>query len=453
MFSGKETKREEIMKRIAMLLFGAVLWFGFVPLAQAATGEGFPKNSGQWEMVTTNDLGVLASSPARWELAGGNPGGHLSAPMEKGKMRLYALQAPSGSETLFGDLTGKTLSVDCKVVGNVDGSSRGVRVHFFIGYTGGGQERYWVTRDEKSWAPGADKEWTTHQVELVERNFRVWPNADKGKMSFQEVLKRYNDIGIVFGEDFLSSEKLGVRGFGNFHVDSFGAVAAPGKKVPATATAIAKRPSQKARPKQRQPRTLTPAPPGGLMPVPGMPGGLFQMLPMFGSAMIVMTLGMSGFFYLLFAFFLYLIAKKTRVAAAWTAWVPFVNAYTMVAAAGKPLWWLVLLALPLISFIPIVGLIGLVGAVVSFVMYILIWMAISERFNVSKWAGLLMLVPVVQWIYMGYLALRRESTPVGVSIPRVALIALVVFVLVLVAIWALLTFVLAPGFAPPPTTL
>jgi len=439
------------MKRIAMLLFGAALWFGFVPLAQAATGEGFPQNSAQWEQVTTNDLGVLASSPARWERAGGNPGGHVSAAVEKGKMRLYALQVPSGRGTPFGDLTGRTLSVDCKLEGTVAGASSAVKAYFFIGYSGGGQERYWVTRDAKSWAPGADKAWTTHQVELAEQNFRVWPNADKGKMSFQEVLKRYNDIGIVFGTDFLSSKQLGIRGSGTFRLDNFGAVAAPGKKVQATATM--EKPSPQARPKKRKPRVIPPEPPGGLMPTPGIPGGVFQVFSMFGSAMIVMSLGMSGFFYLVFAFFLYLIAKKTRVAAAWTAWVPFVNAYTMVAAAGKPWWWLVLLALPLISFIPIVGLIGILGAIVSFVMYILIWMAISERFNLSKWAGLLMLVPIIQWVYMGYLAFRKESEPVGVSIPRVVLIALVIFVLVLVALWALLTFVLVPGFAPPPTTL
>mgnify|MGYP006277390653 CR=1 FL=1 len=438
------------MKKIALLLLGAALGFGFVVPAQAATGESFSNITTQWKKVTTNDQGAMTTGPAAWENTGGNPGGHLSSPVSQGKMRLYALQPPSGRRSYLGDLTGKTLSVDYKLDGTVSGPADDSKVRFFIGYTGGGQERYWVTNDAHSWAPGADSAWTTHQVQVQESNFQLWPNADKGDMTFAMVLKRYNDIGLVFGKDFQSRENLGIRGSGTVRIDNFGVVAAPGQKVPPKAT-VEKPPAPGPR---KQPPAIPPTPPGGLMPGGGGFGMFFQVFAMFGSALFVISFGVSIFFYLLFCFFLYLIAKKTRVAYAWTAWVPFVNAYTMVAAADKPWWWLVLMALPLISLVPIVGLIGILGALVSLVVYILVWMAISERFSVNKWAGLLMLVPVIQWVYMGYLALRKESTPLGVSVKRVAVIAFLVFVVGMVALWALITFVLAPGLmGPAPTTM
>ena len=94
---------------------------------------------------------------------------------------------------------------------------------------------------------------------------------------------------------------------------------------------------------------------------------------------------------------MYLIAKKLNVTAAWTAWVPILNIWTFFASAGKPLWWIILLFIPLANF---------------FVM-IYLWMCIVENLGRNKWLGLVMIVPVANIIYLGVLAFSGpgQSSP------------------------------------------
>jgi len=82
------------------------------------------------------------------------------------------------------------------------------------------------------------------------------------------------------------------------------------------------------------------------------------------------------------------IAAKTNTANAWLAWIPIANLILMLTVAKKPLWWLLLL------LIPIVGLV--VG--------IMVWMAIAEARGKPNWWGILMLVPVANFVVPGYLA-------------------------------------------------
>jgi hypothetical protein len=82
------------------------------------------------------------------------------------------------------------------------------------------------------------------------------------------------------------------------------------------------------------------------------------------------------------------IAKKTNTENAWLAWIPIVNIILMLNIAKKPLWWIILLLVPLVNI----------------VIMIVVWMAIAEARGKPSWWGILMIVPLVGIIVPGYLA-------------------------------------------------
>ncbi len=92
--------------------------------------------------------------------------------------------------------------------------------------------------------------------------------------------------------------------------------------------------------------------------------------------------------YVYFALALKTIAEKTKTENTWWAWVPILQAVLMLNIARKPVWWILLL------FVPIVNIV--IGVVV--------WMAIAEARNKPSWWGILMLVPLANLIVPGYLA-------------------------------------------------
>jgi hypothetical protein len=82
------------------------------------------------------------------------------------------------------------------------------------------------------------------------------------------------------------------------------------------------------------------------------------------------------------------IARKTNTPNDWLAWIPIANLFLTLAIAKKPLWWFVLVLIPLVNI----------------VITIIIWMGIAEARNKPSWWGILMLVPGVSLIVPGYLA-------------------------------------------------
>jgi hypothetical protein len=102
----------------------------------------------------------------------------------------------------------------------------------------------------------------------------------------------------------------------------------------------------------------------------------------------------SFFFVIIVVLYVYLalalqtIATKTNTENPWLAWIPIANLFLMLNIAKKPLWWLILL------FIPIV----------SIVVAILVWMGVAEARGKPNWWGILLIVPVVGLIVPGYLA-------------------------------------------------
>jgi hypothetical protein len=101
-------------------------------------------------------------------------------------------------------------------------------------------------------------------------------------------------------------------------------------------------------------------------------------------------------FYVYFSLCLFSIAKKLHVSEPWTAWIPIVNIWTIVSAAGKPWWWILLLIVPIINVF--------IG--------IYLWICITENLGKNKLLGLLMLLPIINLIFLGFLAFSREGKPV-----------------------------------------
>jgi uncharacterized membrane protein YhaH (DUF805 family) len=112
-----------------------------------------------------------------------------------------------------------------------------------------------------------------------------------------------------------------------------------------------------------------------------------------GGSLIV-TLAIVLVVYVYYAYSLMTIADKTSTGGGWMAWVPILNIYLMCKVAGKPAWWLLV-----IMFIPIVNL----------VMIVILWMRIAEARGFPSWWGVLMIVPVINFIVPGYLAFAEHA--------------------------------------------
>jgi hypothetical protein len=82
------------------------------------------------------------------------------------------------------------------------------------------------------------------------------------------------------------------------------------------------------------------------------------------------------------------IAEKTNTENPWLAWIPIANFVLLLNIAKKPIWWIVLLLIPLVNIVIVV----------------MIWMAVAEARSKPGWWGVLMLVPGVSFIVPGYLA-------------------------------------------------
>ncbi|HZV87747.1 MAG TPA: DUF5684 domain-containing protein [Candidatus Binatus sp.] len=92
--------------------------------------------------------------------------------------------------------------------------------------------------------------------------------------------------------------------------------------------------------------------------------------------------------YVYIALALQTIAEKTNTDNAWLAWIPIANIVLMLNVAKKPIWWIILFFIPLVSL----------------VMAIIVWMGIAEERGKPNWWGILLIVPVVGLIVPGYLA-------------------------------------------------
>ncbi len=109
---------------------------------------------------------------------------------------------------------------------------------------------------------------------------------------------------------------------------------------------------------------------------------------MFAGAFLMILFAIAAVFYIFTAICLQAIAKKTNTADAWLAWIPIANFILMLNIAHKPVWWIVLMLIP----------------VVNVVFYIIVWMEIAKARGKPEWWGILIIVPVANLIGLGYLA-------------------------------------------------
>ena len=106
-----------------------------------------------------------------------------------------------------------------------------------------------------------------------------------------------------------------------------------------------------------------------------------------GVMMVVMVI-FAAALYVYIALCLQTIAKKTNTENAWLAWIPIANIILMLNIAKKPVWWIILMLVPLVNI----------------VIAIIVWMAIAEARGKPNWWGILVIVPIVGIIVPGYLA-------------------------------------------------
>jgi len=92
--------------------------------------------------------------------------------------------------------------------------------------------------------------------------------------------------------------------------------------------------------------------------------------------------------YLWMAFCIQTIARKTDIPDGWLAWIPIANLYLLCKMAGRSGWWTLAFFVPLLNIV-----IGIMW-----------WWSIAEKRNKPGWLGILMIIPVVNFIVPGILA-------------------------------------------------
>jgi len=115
-----------------------------------------------------------------------------------------------------------------------------------------------------------------------------------------------------------------------------------------------------------------------------------QASPMAGLIALLVIVAL----YCYIAYSLFVIAKKTNTQNPWLAWIPIANIFLMLMIAKKPLWWFLLLLIPLVNI----------------VVSVIIWMKIAEAVGKPDWLGILMIIPVVNVIIPGYLAFSSSAS-------------------------------------------
>jgi hypothetical protein len=92
--------------------------------------------------------------------------------------------------------------------------------------------------------------------------------------------------------------------------------------------------------------------------------------------------------YAFVAFCFQKIAEKTGTENGWWAWIPILNVVLMLNIAGRPIWWIILFFIPLVSI----------------VIAIVVLVDILKALNKSPWLVIGLLIPGVNFIVLGYLA-------------------------------------------------
>ncbi len=118
-----------------------------------------------------------------------------------------------------------------------------------------------------------------------------------------------------------------------------------------------------------------------------MAGGMMAMI---GAFFVVFLLFVTAF-YIFFSICLQTIAKKTNTENAWLAWIPVANIFLMASIAKKPVIWAILCLIPIINIVA----------------FIFLGIGIAEARGKESWLGILMIIPGINLVVLGYLAFSK----------------------------------------------
>ncbi|MBT4334688.1 hypothetical protein HOD61_02630 [archaeon] len=135
-----------------------------------------------------------------------------------------------------------------------------------------------------------------------------------------------------------------------------------------------------------------------------------------GINLVLLTiLGILGIaaIYVYFSYTLMIIGKKTKTGEKWMAWIPFVQYYYICKIGKKPTWWMSFFIIPPVinnisNYISLNSIVLSLITIISTVYVVMIWMNIAERRKMSKWLGLMELVPIANLVMMGILAYSKK---------------------------------------------
>ncbi len=105
--------------------------------------------------------------------------------------------------------------------------------------------------------------------------------------------------------------------------------------------------------------------------------------------------------YIYVSYMLYKIAEKTGTPNSWFAFIPLLNIILIIQMAGKSLWWILAMFVPIVNVIVIVWL----------------WMQIAEKVHRPAWWGILMVIGPVNLILLWFMAFRDGNASISQTQP------------------------------------
>ncbi|UCC45577.1 MAG: hypothetical protein JSU65_06575 [Candidatus Zixiibacteriota bacterium] len=105
--------------------------------------------------------------------------------------------------------------------------------------------------------------------------------------------------------------------------------------------------------------------------------------------------------YLYFSYALYMIAKKLNHDNPWFAWIPILNTIQLIQMAYKPMYWFLLM------FVPVVNLVCIA----------ILWIEVAKRCGHSPLVGFLTLIPPFSLVTIGMMAWSGNPSYSQVSPP------------------------------------
>ena len=91
-----------------------------------------------------------------------------------------------------------------------------------------------------------------------------------------------------------------------------------------------------------------------------------------------------------------MIAKRTNTENGWFAFIPILNMILMLQIAKRPLWWIILMLIP----------------IVNLVATIIVYIDVLKVLKRPTWWVILQFIPIVNFVFLGIMAWGGKTKPV-----------------------------------------